>query len=1367
MFDRNNWNLKSLKKYFNITTKNIARAIQLTVLDYKGKELILKEEEYVKKQALRIDTIIDKVTSGTNGCGTLVDILISSVSKNDEEILPQKVDRQFVLPLYEYIFGRTESSKSPSVHSMFYNLLLEASRKDKDTQKNFCISNEEVKYIKNNFSVCTNSGIPCDSEISNLECLIEDTLSQGRELSKIYFQIISDKGRFKSYINTESERIIIKNKLKTSKNSEEYELSELVFRNENGNKCTDSISLHGIGGTGKTFQLLSLYDLLINSETSLYNSIIPFYLELNDIRSNVDNCILFELAKRLDVEIDILINILSEKGNNVILMLDGYNEVTNGELREEIAKRICDIRRNYKTRIVITSRLDHSDMFNRINRGETAVFTQAEIQPLSSSQVDEYFKKINVHGKFYNRLNKSEQRLVRTAQGLSMLGALLKKNTKKEIKNLGTLLHEYVNNIVLEDEKNTEFEAYLEIISYHMVLNGWFEITPNNLKRLLGDKYDKVVANSFIQKLLVVDSKGNFELTHQNFRDMYCAQYFNKLINKDHIIANINCFTTNNITTNNEILVLCGDLIQNDEDIQDSIKVLKDTSNFDYSFALSVLIKIYAFRNDNDIHKLNLNGLDLSKVSLSGYILYHKEYQEDENGKERAKTSHINLKDATVSEDTFETNGLKRGSSTICKYIKNGIEYIAAFCSDNLIIYNTNTTKWQSIRYQFKDPKKKFGWINCACHLEDKKKIILGTENGYITFFSYLDEPYINTNPDEFLKYNESCQHSDFKDGRSIQSIIQVKDAESSENILVASNSAGAIFILNTDKILIDTSEDDITQVRENFKSSDYNEKDFSVCKLVASDKYLFYSWGDKIFRQPFSKQCENFSEWIHLNQKCIFDIYCTDLYLFVNTGKKIIVISINTGEILDSYSYSKNEKKKDEIQRQDKINRFTKISNFENRPDKVLIGTSAADQDRNTVPNYIVLTVEVGEDEDGDEEFFIKHYPIFGIEQTMTTFSAVSFKQDSHTFIATTSNDRSIQILSVDMEDFKAIKHLGTYDGIHHIETISSKELLLSQYDGSVSHWKYNTKSQDWRCMDVYPIHHDWVWKTRYYVDDNNNTFFFSCSYDGTVKRTNMRTYETDTLIEDDDKIVDLALIRSDDKLSTIYAVTTHKIISYDYICEIRNKDIPFKDSDNLHEIYKGDSSYAIKSVSPGIGNYSDTSMIAVNFYANNNKELTDIARIYSVSDGKSQLVMCINPNNTNEFKDYIKINEIKTQGTSLIITGQKQNEKGKSEQTTVYSVTSSEQLNFEKIKSLSDLKERRIICITMQDKQIFIGCLDGSVFTLNYDDSLKESNLNDLTPVFLTHANLISIFPVKMEGVRWVDDRQKDSFKGYFKNI
>lgn len=350
------------------------------------------------------------------------------------------------------------------------------------------------------------------------------------------------------------------------------------------------------------------------------------------------------------------------------------------------------------------------------------------------------------------------------------------------------------------------------------------------------------------------------------------------------------------------------------------------------------------------------------------------------------------------------------------------------------------------------------------------------------------------------------------------------------------------------------------------------------------------------------------------------------------------------------------------------------------------------------------------------------------------------------------------MQVLSADIEDLSATKLYGTYDGIHHIEAITSTELLLSQYDGSVSHWLKN--ENEWHCMDVYPIHTDWVWKARYYTEGNDK-YFFSCSYDGTVKRTNMITYETDTLIKDNDKIIDLALVSKEEKLY-IYAVTEEKLIVY-CLDDTKKDYIQFKDSDNLYTKYTGTAKYAIKSISHGIGEYSEKLLLAVNFYANGQEGLSNLSKIYELDISDSNKINDIFTINEQTLNNYIKIDDLTTHNDSLIITGQRKINDKKSEQIDVYK-SEFETYNFSQIKSLSDFEERRIIYITFKEGNIFIGCLDGSVFILEKENITAQRTI---PPTFLTHADLIAISSIDMEWVKWNNDQHKDRFKGYFKNL
>lgn len=124
----------------------------------------------------------------------------------------------------------------------------------------------------------------------------------------------------------------------------------------------------------------------------------------------------------------------------------------------------------------------------------------------------------------------------------------------------------------------------------------------------------------------------------------------------------------------------------------------------------------------------------------------------------------------------------------------------------------------------------------------------------------------------------------------------------------------------------------------------------------------------------------------------------------------------------------------------------------------------------------------------------------------------------------------------------------------------ISEKELLIAQYDGSVSYWKKNSKG--WRCKDVFPIHHSrWVWKVQHLNEEELS--FISCSYDGTVKHTNVVTGKTQTLISDPSHkaILDFVLtINHEGKLSAVYAITDKTVYRWNNDKEIITGHLPLE---------------------------------------------------------------------------------------------------------------------------------------------------------------------------------------------------------------
>ena len=187
---------------------------------------------------------------------------------------------------------------------------------------------------------------------------LEKTISQKntdevRNISRKYFSIIKNRGRFKGYSDVqESEEVITEISdtifLKNIEGSKEKTLEDIVFPQDHNWK--DSISLCGKGGSGKTYQFLRLIDIILDENNEIYHGIIPFYLELNDIKKNHETAVLRSISENHDLKLEELKDILRTHTNRCIIFADGLNEITDRNIRGRVIDDICNIREKYNTR---------------------------------------------------------------------------------------------------------------------------------------------------------------------------------------------------------------------------------------------------------------------------------------------------------------------------------------------------------------------------------------------------------------------------------------------------------------------------------------------------------------------------------------------------------------------------------------------------------------------------------------------------------------------------------------------------------------------------------------------------------------------------------------------------------------------------------------------------------------------------------------------------------------------------------------------------------------------------------------------------------------------------------------------------------
>ncbi len=949
----------------------------------------------------------------------------------------------------------------------------------------------------------------------------------GRKLAHKLFSKIKSRGRFRGYDQTQTEkRLIVEIKDTIVSSGKEITLEEIVFP-VNESAFTHSVSLCGRGGSGKTHQFITLIDGILNGiaaesgnnqleRVQKYPNIIPFYLELNKVLESNDNCILNCLSKDMKIEIQTLESILNIDRENVIIFADGMNEVTDRVLRKKIFNSICDIREEYHTRIVLSSRDDHSGLFNSCGRGKNQEFVKAEVQNLTEKQINAYFYLLKLHVR-YEDVPIATRPLLQTAQGLSMYAEMIQDDSSRTLQftKLGELLQSYCDRIMVidRDDQTTDlsFEKTLMLIAYHMVRMGKFLVEAKDLKFIIDDyALNQLKTDKKASLIFTNHSRDSYEFTHHNFRDYYAGFFLSRVIinlSKDNLEGQLNKYLNNDdVTSNLEILSLCSDFL-NLKQIQSAIDLLKTYHIENHSFFLSVLIKLYSLANGNDISSLNLDNLDLRSVSLSDYKLYYRDVA-------RNKTISISLNNAKISEDTFLQNALQTASSTICSYIYNQKEYVTAFSTTNALIYDVKDNLWKCVRNL---PNN--GWVNCCCVIEmhNQPCVLLGCRNGTLNSF-YPSDNTVET----------FCSSIDEKN--EIDSICCVQGINHN-SIIIFSDSAGNVFIRskyaqNSLKPQLIHSFDTTYRDSVNLR---YKEQSLSVTsRLTASEEYVYLCFGNQIWRCALPIQdVSSFEMIVSLDSNSLIkDIYYTEEKLFLNKGHEISIIDCDT--CIEGISYTLEKKG---------LRHFTKFSPDINK-NAVIVGVAAKDNDYSQLANFYRISTDFDEDEEV--------YRCIGNEiprglQTLITYTGVYFNipQSNIPRLATVSDDRSVQILTPDDEGVLTIYHRGSYNGVHSIDIVSDNELLIAQYDGAISYWKKNKKG--WRCRDVFRIHSGWVWKVQHYKI-KDDLYFISCSYDGTLKCTNAKTGCSNTLIYDRSHkpILEFAITFDNaNKMDSVYAIT------------------------------------------------------------------------------------------------------------------------------------------------------------------------------------------------------------------------------------
>ncbi len=142
----------------------------------------------------------------------------------------------------------------------------------------------------------------------------------------------------------------------------------------------------GVAGTGKTTALRQLeYLCALKCKSNHGQKYIPVYIELKKL-SPGSNPIQFEIGKQLQYGTEVVTQIIKDR--NLILLLDGWNEIRNKEVKNQIRDELNQLINKYDQKVFITDRSENSNVLNTAKE-----ISKCHLHELSYDAKREYLEK--------------------------------------------------------------------------------------------------------------------------------------------------------------------------------------------------------------------------------------------------------------------------------------------------------------------------------------------------------------------------------------------------------------------------------------------------------------------------------------------------------------------------------------------------------------------------------------------------------------------------------------------------------------------------------------------------------------------------------------------------------------------------------------------------------------------------------------------------------------------------------------------------------------------------------------------------------------------------------------------------------------
>lgn len=1000
----------------------------------------------------------------------------------------------------------------------------------------------------------------------------EDRLSQAKKSA----------GRFIPHALWDYDKIDLPTLRSTVRNkSNETQLIDLVQSSDEHN-----IVVVGGGGSGKTFSLLSLADSLLNLNNK---DIIPVYVSLHDpllMKGSIKKYIIAMMAENSnfsEVECEQRLNswLQGEHERNLLLLLDGYNEIATTDLQASIASEISSLIANKHIRAIVTSRYDLSYSLSQSSGTAVTGFSPYFVNELEENTVLNYIQKFFSEStperidQITNNAKSTDgkvKHILRTPMGLVMYCIMNRTNADIRLSvpfpdctTQAELIANFLHCIrICHNNINEENCRFLEYIGRRMNSDGLFKLFGDQIigyaNDFFGENYESKVSvfikDPFINDVARIDDNNNFEFMHQNYRDYFAACYLKRAIDKDFDGDKINeCFNEGFVPE--EVLLLLGELLGEhkciegtDSRIQRIIKHKKLTPD-----NIAQLIRIVALARKNNLSGFVFDGLDLTSTRLNKIKLY------------KDIINKASFAGAKVSQSTFAPLG-HEGAVYTMLYIKD--RYLLSFSKNDIFCFDMKS------RRHYKLASYEPIAIYSSYHDEATSSIITGDAKGNCVLWVYTIDDNENISLEENFRcnffYNAAEQDTDHTvfglhcDDSALPFCSNVLDfVKFNDNIYVGLQCG---YIGN----LTISGRELVTRYIASCAFDDGSD-----CRLSAGKTALYACCGNKIkkliFDENDSYKCDElcFENGVIIKDIAIFNCG-NEEYLLANASfAQSIWKTEYTGTCSDVFAIP--------VSAFNNSNNFNATNYSIYRKQHSVTGKgfkgwiSFSEQHENSI--YLTADIEDAVGDAGllrisvqkkyineyEEEYNLNASELYGNRHSMSVTCCKFFEYNQKNYIVTGSAERSIELLSSGGGDATLLYHLAGHDnGIHSIDIINDQEIITAHYSGEVCVWR-NLK-QGWKCVHYNELHEGWVWQVKH-ITYNKKDYIISCSYDGSIAVIEKDTEELICRIHVAGRVLTFGML-SDNLLLTGYIDGNENVLQkfcIDYDNKTYNAGKPIKE--------------------------------------------------------------------------------------------------------------------------------------------------------------------------------------------------------------